>query len=64
LPALEADDRPQATVAEAEAARAFGDSVVSAKPLDEVILDYLVEKARSRARDREQNAAGRSRKKG
>jgi len=33
---------------EAEAARPFGESVVSAKPLDEVILDYLVENARKR----------------
>jgi hypothetical protein len=34
--------------AEEDAARPFGDSVVSAKPLDEVILDYLVENARKR----------------
>jgi hypothetical protein len=31
-----------------EPARPFGESVVSAKPLDEVILDYLVENARKR----------------
>jgi len=31
-----------------DGARPFGDSVVSAKPLDEVILDYLVENARKR----------------
>jgi hypothetical protein len=31
-----------------DGARAFGESVVSAKPLDEVILDYLVENARKR----------------
>ena len=31
-----------------EPARSFGESVVSAKPLDEVILDYLVENARKR----------------
>jgi hypothetical protein len=31
-----------------EAGRAFGGSVVSTKPLDEVILDYLVENARKR----------------
>jgi hypothetical protein len=31
-------------------ARAFGDSVVSQKPLDEVVLDYLVENARKRRR--------------
>jgi hypothetical protein len=28
--------------------RAFGDGIVSHKPLDEVILEYLVEKARGR----------------
>jgi hypothetical protein len=31
-------------------ARAFGDGVVSQKPLDEVVLDYLVESARKRKR--------------
>jgi len=31
-----------------EAARAFGEGIVSAKPLDEVILEYLVESARKR----------------
>ncbi len=30
--------------------REFGDSVVSEKPLDEVVLDYLVENARKRKR--------------
>lgn len=30
--------------------RAFGDGIVSQKPLDEVILDYLVEKARRRTK--------------
>lgn len=29
--------------------RAFGDGLVSAKPLDEVILEYLVDKSRERA---------------
>ena len=33
---------------EPDMTRPFGDSVVSAKPLDEVILDYLVENARKR----------------
>ena len=28
--------------------RGFGDGIVSDKPLDEVILDYLVDKSRSR----------------
>ena len=31
-------------------ARAFGDGVVSQKPLDEVVLDYLVASARKRKR--------------
>jgi len=31
-------------------ARAFGEGVVSEKPLDEVVLDYLVENARKRKR--------------
>jgi hypothetical protein len=31
-----------------DAARAFGEGIVSTKPLDEVILDYLVDKARVR----------------
>jgi hypothetical protein len=31
-------------------ARAFGDGIVSEKPLDEVVLDYLVENARKRKR--------------
>ena len=31
-------------------ARAFGDGIVSDKPLDEVVLDYLVENARKRKR--------------
>jgi hypothetical protein len=30
--------------------RVFGDRVVSEKPLDEVVLDYLVENARKRKR--------------
>ena len=31
-------------------ARVFGERVVSEKPLDEVVLDYLVENARKRKR--------------
>jgi hypothetical protein len=31
-------------------AKAFGEGVVSQKPLDEVVLDYLVENARKRKR--------------
>ena len=34
--------------AQAEGLRPFGESVVSGRPLDEVILDYLVENARKR----------------
>ena len=30
--------------------RAFGDGVVSQKPLDEVVLDFLVDNARKRKR--------------
>ncbi len=32
-------------------ARAFGDGIISEKPLDEVVLDYLVENARKRKRN-------------
>ncbi len=59
-------DEPVAPVAESPgqgAAPAFGDGIVSQKPLDEVILEYLVEKARDRAGDRESKAAARPRKK-
>jgi hypothetical protein len=31
-------------------ARAFGEGIVSQRPLDEVVLDYLVENARKRKR--------------
>jgi hypothetical protein len=47
-PAPRAAPPPQAPNEQPEAARPFGESVVSAKPLDEVILDYLVENARKR----------------
>jgi len=47
-PAARAAAAPPPPDEEAEAARPFGESVVSAKPLDEVILDYLVENARKR----------------
>jgi hypothetical protein len=46
-PAAHVADTEPAGLAE-DVARPFGDSVVSAKPLDEVILDYLVENARKR----------------
>jgi len=55
---------PAAPPPDGEVPRAFGDGIVSQKPLDEVILEYLVEKARDRASNREPKAASRSRKKG
>jgi hypothetical protein len=52
---LDGGDAPQPAAPEASESqppasepRAFGEGVVSPKPLDEVILDYLVEKARPR----------------
>jgi len=42
-----APSEPDAPAA-ADPARPFGDGIVSAKPLDEVILEYLVENARKR----------------
>ena len=47
-PAAEPSEQPTAEAAE-EDERAFGEGIVSEKPLDEVILEYLVEKARHRA---------------
>jgi hypothetical protein len=43
--------------------RAFGDGIVSQKPLDEVILEYLVEKSRAGDRDRERPPPERPRRK-
>jgi hypothetical protein len=51
-PAAVASPRPAPAPAPAPAApsaRAFGEGIVSQKPLDEVILEYLVEKARGRS---------------
>ena len=62
-PALDSPP-PASRPPDGEAPRAFGDGIVSQKPLDEVILEYLVEKARDRAGDHESKAASRSRKKG
>lgn len=46
------DTAPQpvaaATSSSAGESRAFGESIVSEKPLDEVILEYLVDKSRTR----------------
>jgi len=63
-PALDLQPPPAAPPPDDEGPRAFGDGIVSQKPLDEVILEYLVEKARDRASNREPKAASRSRKKG
>lgn len=42
----------------------FGNSSDSEKPLDEVILDYLVDKARDRAADKKQSPTRQKRQKG
>jgi hypothetical protein len=47
-PPLERNSTPPPVDDAAPEPRPFGESVVSAKPLDEVILDYLVENARKR----------------
>jgi hypothetical protein len=44
--------------------RAFGEGIVSQKPLDEVILEYLAEKARDRAGDRTGGTVRKSRSRG
>jgi len=49
---------------ERAAARTFGESVDSEKPLDEVILEYLVDKARDRAAEKKQPTARKQRQKG
>jgi len=52
-PAPEADrirTPSERAAAEAGLSRVFGERVVSEKPLDEVVLDYLVENARKRKR--------------
>jgi hypothetical protein len=49
LPDEPAPPSPAAAMPEPAAARGFGDGIVSQKPLDEVILDYLARKARDRA---------------
>ena len=51
---------PAAAMPEPPPARSFGDGIVSQKPLDEVILEYLARKARDRASGgRSDGAAGR-----
>jgi hypothetical protein len=51
-PTVFAPDPPAASESESTTglSRVFGDRVVSEKPLDEVVLDYLVENARKRRR--------------
>ena len=44
---------PAAATSDASEKRAFGEGPAAEKPLDEVILDYLVEKARTRGGDRD-----------
>ncbi len=51
-------------ILDSESAPAFGNSLDSEKPLDEVILEYLVDKARGRAAEKKQSSARRQRKKG
>ncbi len=41
---------PQPAAAQDPLTRVFGEGIVSQKPLDEVVLDYLVESARKRQR--------------
>jgi hypothetical protein len=52
-----------AAAGSSRAPRGFGDGIVSQKPLDEVILEYLVEKSRSSGPDRGRPPAERPRKK-
>ncbi len=47
LPAPVESPEPAPPAPASAANRSFGDGVVSQKPLDEVILEYLIEKARS-----------------
>lgn len=61
------EERPEAPpaaapkTAGARSSRGFGEGIVSQKPLDEVILEYLAEKARDRAADRAGKSAQKSR---
>jgi hypothetical protein len=66
-PAAEERKRPREQVAARPAPRAdraFGEGIVSQKPLDEVILEYLADKARGRAADRTERPARKSRSSG
>lgn len=69
VPVDEAEGRPEAPApsppaAAASSGRGFGEGIVSQKPLDEVILEYLAEKARDRAADRAGKSAQKSRTSG
>jgi hypothetical protein len=56
-----ADTKP---ISDGTSTPGFGDSIDSEKPLDEVILEYLVDKARGRAADKKQASARKQRQKG
>ena len=56
-----ADTEP---ILDGTSAPGFGNSLDSEKPLDEVILEYLVDKARDRAADKKQPRARQQRQKG
>ena len=56
-----ADTKP---IIDRPSAPAFGDCKDAEKPLDEVILEYLVDKARDRAADKKQAPARQQRRKG
>jgi hypothetical protein len=71
VPVDEDEGRPEAPAPSppspppaAAAPRGFGEGIVSQKPLDEVILEYLAEKARDRAADRAGKSAQKSRTSG
>jgi hypothetical protein len=60
-------ERPAAEtepILDGTSAPGFGDSLDSEKPLDEVILEYLVDKARGRAAEKKQPPARQQRQKG
>jgi hypothetical protein len=64
--AVASEGRSDRVVASAapRAERAFGDGIVSQKPLDEIILEYLAEKARGRAADRTDSRVRKTRSSG
>jgi hypothetical protein len=59
-PAVKSAEAGSAAAGDAEGYE-FGDGIVSDKPLDEVILEYLVEKARTRPGDTRPGRGNRSR---